>query len=342
MQIFKFEEEFGLEDSIDVLFSCVSFEDRCEALCRYIKKPGSIKKIYLFRNTDICSKKSGKKNNECNLAVNKKQNDIILHLEKIGVNYKVIESMHRQINRKIEAITGLVNYVTADLGFLERAPVVGIDITCFTRIDLIILLDYLFEFIPDVKVKTIYIPPEEYMPSPLSDEERWLTRGYSGIDSIFGFCGEYDYLKDDMLVVLSGFEKERPQSFIDAYESEIILFGSSAEHPVNPAFGKIAFEIQQSFLASNINISPFYFTADSIKDCLADLESKLEAHLQKYNLVIAPLCTKPSVVATFLLAKKYPQIQLSYCYPQEYNWKNYSKGMDGRIFIEDVIDSKVI
>ena len=235
--------------------------------------------------------------------------------------------MHRDLDEKMKAIDSLMSDLRNVIQEEENIMRIAIDTTCFTRIDLLIILDHLYDLFPNSIIKIIYIRPKDHA-------NDWLTRGYSGIESILGFAGSYDYLKKTLLVILSGFEEERPRNFIDEYEADCVFFGTSEKNPTKDQFGKRAQQVQRQFLCFD-SISSFNFSANSIHQCFEDLETTLSPYLSNCNIVIAPLCTKLSVVAAFLMAKKYPHIQLAYCFPKEYNWRNYSSGMD-EIYIQDI------
>lgn len=316
------------ENNIDVLISCISFEARCLAMCKYLKAKGIVKEVILYRNLDVSVYNSSEEKTDCDILLNKHYSCIKEHLDTIGVPFILFESKHRNIEEKLKKIAGITSLLEETAKREGGINCIAVDATCFTRIDLLIILDHLYDHFPKTIIRIIYTRPEDHA-------KDWLTRGYSGIDSILGFAGRFDYLKKNILVILSGFEEERPRNFIDEYEADLILFGSSSNNPTKLEFGERTKAIQEQFLRYEDNVIPFSFAANSIYGCFHDMETVLAPYWSDYNIVIAPLCTKLSVVATFLLAKKYPQIQLAYCYPKEYNWKNYSTGME-EVYIEDI------
>lgn len=327
MRQYGIGEHLNLENQADIIISCISFEERCTAVCKNLKEQGKIRTVLLYHNTDACASAS-KNDDGCLDAINKWQSEIENHLKNLRIKYHIFAGRHRNIRIKLKAIKEIILEIKNYLGEDSKRPVIGLDVTCFSRIDLIILLDYLFDFFPNAIVKTIYVRPNEH-------DNTWLTKGYSAIDSIIGFSGCYDYLKKDLLVILSGFEKERPQNYIDAYEPDKIMFGSSYTHPTKAMFGAMTKDVKDYFLEQYKNTIAFDFSADSISACLSDLESAVTPELANHNVIVAPLCTKLSVIATFLYAKKHPEIQLAYCYPKEYNWERYSTGME-QFYIDDI------
>jgi len=61
------------------------------------------------------------------------------------------------------------------------------------------------------------------------------------------------------------------------------------------------------------------------------LASKLvevvSGYTESHNIVLAPMSTKLSTLASLLVVEKYPDIQVTYCLPGEYNVEDYSKGV---------------
>lgn len=317
----------GLGSSIDVLLAGMSFEDRCTALTKYITSD-SVNHVILFKNTDIAGSERNTNAENCLRSMETKYKIILNFLHSSNITVDTVLSQHRNMKRKMEAVKEVLDHIRKKCVALNRENIcIGVDTTCFTRIDLIILLDYLFDVFPSAQIRIIYVSPKDHAGD-------WLTRGYSGLDSILGFPGEMDYLKKKALVILSGFEGERPQNFIEEYEPDVIYMGLSDKDPTCKEFGARNVEIQRRLLSAD-NVTTFHFSARSIEKCYFDIDQIISPLLKDYNVIIAPLCTKLSVVASFLYAKKHPEIQLSYCYPREYNWEHYSSGIS-KIYIEEI------
>ena len=311
---FKYEDvrqkNIHLYDTKDDIFIvAASFEERASALQYYLSDNYKCEMGIIYVNEDNSGYEEYLKIIESNLA------------EKCNVKMIVQMSNHRILEKKNNAMLQIVNYCRE---YEKNDEVrIAIDITCFSRIDLIILLDYITSYIKNSNIKLIYS-------SPLQHGE-WLSRGYSEINNIIGFSGIFEVEKPTALVVLSGFEADRPLNFIDVYEPDKIFLGIS-----NPAildeFGQRNLLIQKGLFDLS-NVSAFNFSARNIGECLNNLEENIAREINNYNIVIAPLCTKLTTVATFLFAKRHPEVQLAYCYPQEYNVKDYSVGIK-HIFID--------
>lgn len=293
---------YGEKD--DIFIVGASFEERCTALKYYLKDGYKCKNAIVYYNEDNCNYEKNLELLE-NILKDKVQNEVI---KKKG--------SHRNIFKKNTVITEIAEYCKAHEN-VEGGTNIAIDITGFTRIDLIIILDYIKSYLNNVRIKLIYVSPKEH--------GEWLSKGYTEICNIAGFSGCYDVLKPVALIILSGFEKERPVNLVEAYEPQKIFLGLS-NPAVQDAFGKRNAEVHCELL-SDPNVQKFDFSANDIKLCYDDIEKIVNDKKNDYNIVIAPLCTKLSTIACFLLALKYPEIQLVYCYPQEYNYEKYSSGM---------------
>lgn len=293
---------YGEKD--DVFIIGASFEERGTALKYYLKDNYKCKNAIIYYNEDNCNYEKNLEIIE-NILQEKVQNEVIKK-----------EGSHRNIFKKNSVMTEIAEYCKAQEN-LEDVTNIVIDITGFTRIDLIIILDYIQSYLKNVKIKLIYVSPKEH--------GKWLSKGYTEISNIAGFSGFYDVLKPVALIILSGFEKERPLNLVEAYEPQKVILGLS-NPAVQDAFGKRNAEVHCELL-SHPNVQKFDFSAGDIKLCYVDVEKVIKDIRNDFNIVIAPLCTKLSTIACFLLAQKYPEIQLVYCYPQEYNYETYSCGM---------------
>lgn len=309
-------EDFSVDlngEKDDVFIIAASFEERGRAVISYLKDNYMCKNAIIYYNEDNY-------NYSDNLTLIEK------HLNKRCENKLVIkEGSHRNIQKKNKIMAEIADYCKEHVN--REITNIAIDITSFSRIDLIILLDYLVSYIENVKIKLIYVSPEEH--------GEWLSKGYSEISNIAGFCGDFDVLKPTALIILSGFEKERPINLIEAYEPQEVFLGFS-NPAVQEAFGERNAN-SQAELSNFPNVQQFNFSARNIKECYDNIARIVEEKISHYNIVLAPLCTKLTAVACFLLAKKYSEIQLVYCYPRKYNYETYSSGMS-KLFIEYLDD----
>ncbi len=293
----------------DIFIIAASFEDRGKAVEIYLKESYRCKNTIIYYNED-------NQNYEKNM-------DAIEKVLKIKTENQLlkVKGNHRNIKRKNEAMSEIADFCKKYSN--QEITNIAIDITSFSKIDLIVLMDYIITYIEKVNIKLIYVSPTEH--------GEWLSKGYSEICNVVGFSGNFDVLKPVALIILSGFEKERPVNLIEAYEPQEVFLGVS-NPAVQDAFGRRNIDSQLELLDYS-NVQKFDFSARDIKECYNNIENVVKEKSDQYNIVLAPLCTKLSTVACFLVAKKYPDLQLVYCYPQEYNYESYSRGIK-KLFIE--------
>ena len=145
---------------------------------------------------------------------------------------------------------------------------------------------------------------------------------------MIGLGGLQDPSKKTLLVVLYGFEHHRAIKTIEEYEPAKVLLGFGGT-PTEIDFlkrnrdelGKV-----RMLALSQQEVEEFDFPADSITNCAASLKEVVNPYVETHNIVVAPMSTKLSTIAAYLVAKQYPQVQVSYCVPGEYNMESYSQG----------------
>ena len=298
-------------ESDDILILSASFEERGLTLAKKLDDKYRCENCIIYYNED-----------------NQNYYDNLVFLEstmrdKTVNRINIYKGSHRDAKIKNTAMNEIADFCRKHKGV--DSTNVAIDITGFTKIDLIVLLDFLVAYIDNMKIKLIYVSPKEH--------GDWLSKGFSGICNIPGFCGNYDILKKTALIILSGFEKDRPKNLIEEYEPQEVYLGLS-NPAVQDKFGQINRDLQEELLSCS-NVKTFDFSAKEMSECYEVVRALVEKLKDEFNIVIAPLCTKLSAVACFKVAKEYPNIQLIYCYPQEYNYDSYSLG-SRKVFVEYV------
>lgn len=202
---------------------------------------------------------------------------------------------------------------------------VWVDITTFTRESLIVGCALLREQMNASVFRVLYTVPFQH--------GEWLSRGFREVRNIMGFPGVQTPGASNVLIVLSGFEPERTIRIIEEYEPSLVLLGIG-NPPTNPTFLERNLKEQELVLARQ-EVKRFEFPATSVAECARLLTAVVEQYLPQSNIIMAPMSTKPSTIATMLVAERHPAIQLAYCVPGEYNTQSYSEGVQS-VFIEDL------
>jgi hypothetical protein len=229
---------------------------------------------------------------------------------------------------QLESLQGIFARKGFDSDSVKR---ITVDATAFNRETLLILFGLLDTYFPGAKKRVVYVSPAKY--------GDWLSAGFQKVRNIIGLAGLQDPSRKTMLVVLYGFEHHRALKALEEYEPSKVLIGSGSK-PTEVDFLKRNLEeldkVQMKLALSQQEVDYFQFPADSITACAARLEEVVAPFVDDFNIVVAPMSTKLSTIASYLLAKNYPQIQISYCVPGEYNIESYSDGAK-TVFAEELI-----
>ncbi|WP_428305423.1 hypothetical protein [Lacipirellula sp.] len=222
-----------------------------------------------------------------------------------------------------------INSLREALGFsCEEQPTksrITVDCTTFNRESLISLLLLIRTEWPTCIVRVVYASPERH--------GEWLSKGFRSIRNIMGLGGTQLPGRNTVVAILSGFEQHRTLRIIEEHEPVRVLLGMGSP-PTSPEFlDRNAGE--HALVLSRQDVDRFEFAAGDIGKCRDDIERAITPYINKYNIVLAPLSTKLSTIAALLVAERYPQIQMTYCLPGEYNVEDYTHGVKS-VFLENL------
>ena len=319
------------QDSIDDVFiTSISFEERCQAVTTYIKSNYKAKLGIVIYNQELIMEESTSCNENMCIDVCKTSivNSIQSVKEHLGlVVEKVVEEKSSYLDTRTQVLVMKdISKQISEMIDKEKDIRISIDITTFNRDQLITLLYYLKSNFASLYIRTIYVSPQNH--------GSWLTKGYKTIRNVIGFPGSHKSSLPTLLVVLSGFEPERIERLIDEHEPTKVLLGIG-DPPTKVDFLSRNISLQK-FILDKQSVDGFKFSANAINECKNTLEKMFEQYCGNYNIILAPMSTKLSTVAAFLAIESYPEIQITYCVPSEYNYKSYSDGMED-IFIDLLI-----
>ena len=197
-----------------------------------------------------------------------------------------------------------------------------VDISTFTRESLLILLKVLNQHEQfHQKLQLIYT---------CAETSTDLSHDLVELRSVMGYMGEMKPAKPLHLIIMLGFEYERAQQVIEAYEPDYISIGyggskesiSSDLHKLNVKFKEKLISIYTDHVINQFDhslVDPFK-TENKLSEVV---DSKPSC-----NTVIAPLNNKISTVGAGLLAIKRPEVQVCYTQMGGYNTANYSSASD--------------
>ena len=213
-----------------------------------------------------------------------------------------------------------------------------VDITTFTHEQLLILMRLLHRT-PSTKMFFGYTGAVEYALG-LPDEQKWLSRGVDNVRSVLGYPGNLVPSKKLHLIVLAGFESERAEKLMEAYEPTVMSLGmgdqlasiSEKHFATNAVFHAKALKFAGEIATVTSTIRQFKFSCSDPFEACQNILHQVQC-VPGHNTVVAPMNTKVSTLGCALAALEDESLQLSYAHPMMYNTENYSSPSDEcRIF----------
>ncbi|MEC4889749.1 MAG: hypothetical protein RI101_06765 [Nitrospira sp.] len=313
-------------DKIDLFIGCASFEKRSQSLARAIT-PNRVGHAVFCVNEDYAE--SASKN--------------------IEALKNLYPSKHEILNIRTDAPLLAADHFSETLA---AAPIISggtifVDITTFTHEQLLILIRILRNSVHRFKIIAGYTGASQYA-TDLPDEQKWLSKGVDDIRSVLGYPGNLLPSRKLHLVVLAGFESERAEKVIEAYDPAIISLGigeqsasiSKEHHATNAVFHRKLLELVEKKATVIAKVEQFQFSCIDPLDTrrtILEQAKKFPGH----NTVIAPMNTKISTLGTALAAFEEESLQVCYAHPKAYNTHTYSlPGSDCRLFdLTDELDA---
>jgi hypothetical protein len=164
----------------------------------------------------------------------------------------------------------------------------------------------------------MYNSPERY------SQDKWLTSDPGKPQLIYGMSGIYEMDKDNVLIIITGFDQKRVEQLLNYYEpKKVNLFLQTGDQYQNNTLN--AKQYKESF-ESFLHIEILPIDAYSKDYGQTDLEKLVIKERENSNIVIASLGPKPSAIAVYRLNKKYPDVGLIYVPVARYN-ETYSSGL---------------
>lgn len=307
-----------ITDEIDYFICCASFEERSMSLAKAIG-PEKIKKAIICINEDYAS--PAKKN--------------ILGLKEVFISNAEILSIHTNDPLLVaDRFSEILNKAS----FLASRTIF-VDITTFSHEELLILVRLLRNLPNHPKILAGYTGARDYAIG-LSNEQKWLSRGVDDIRSVLGYPGSLVPSKKLHLIVLAGFESERAEKLIEAYDPAVISLGigepsasiSQNHYNLNSFFHNKLLDFVQTTTTVISSVENFKFSCVDPSSTQRTVIKQVQK-FPEYNVVVAPMNTKISTLGAAFAVFEEESIQLSYAHPSSYNTDNYSSaGDDCRLF----------
>ena len=286
-----------LGHGVDVFVCSSSYEDRCLSIPMQLPTD-SVKRALVLENTNIGQ-------------VHRNAERLLEHFASRGERVEV------HTGDPIHSVQGMYSALRPLVGRLENERIV-VDVTTFTHEQLLILLG-LLRRLGGKTVSCLYSGAASYM----TGDQQWLSRGIVDIRSVLGFSGDLGIRSGTKLIILVGFEWERAQRLIEAYDPVRLALGIGRQVD---AIEDEHFQNNRIFFDKLISLHPhassFEFSCNDPEVTARVVEEQCKDPL--LTPVVAPMNTKISTVGAALAAFSDSRIQLCYAQAAIYNCVSYS------------------
>ncbi len=174
----------------------------------------------------------------------------------------------------------------------------------------------------------IYNLAVDYNPSEADQSKKWLSRGLTDINPVYGFRGRIVPGRSLAVVGLLGLDDRRLMESIEALQPDYLSIGVGTTESTDRAwlYEKNSMVAADLAAVTNIN-SLFQFNCDCIDDAKTQIEKEI-AQYRNSNICIIPLNNKLSAIAAGLVALENRSVQLCIGAALLYNMADYSKRSD--------------
>lgn len=292
LRIKKIQEIYPIrEDSPDDFFiTCGSFEERFLGVPKKLKGDFP-KKFILFRFTEP----------------KEKREELIRHMEETLTINSYKESYHQicvNHGKSLESILkfhGLFNAKKLH----PKDLFITVDISTFTKDLLLNLMLYLVNFLQIKKLRLLYTIPGRYA----SPQEGWLSFGIKSIHIPPMCWNAWSPLKDNLLIIILGFEEMRAWSLIDKFSADLNwLFITS---PGSKPEWNTYCEKYNKRLLREIPAKDKIPALDPVKVFEVLSISVTDDIAEKYNIFISTLGTKAQLIGTLHFITSYSRIPIN-------------------------------
>ena len=269
------------KDTREIFITCASFEER------FLGIPKIIKSL----NADIIMFKYNEENLYREKNINSFKNIIKLNMNLS--NFHTINLFH---NKEFESIIEL-NRIINNIIDINEIIDISIDLSTFTKVLLISTLSYIRRFLKLNRIRFLYSSPKHYA----SPNEGSLSYGITDINLTPLCWGSFSPIKKNLLITILGFEENRALSIIENFSADLNWVYISSPG-TNSEWDKFCEQYNKKL----INKYPIKnkISAIDINEVSEKISSDLNQEIiNKYNVYIAPLGTKPQIIGLILISE---------------------------------------
>jgi hypothetical protein len=236
---------------------------------------------------------------------NERREKLIGEIEQILPITKDVRRYHQfnvEHGKSLESVLKLHDWLNTNK-MLSNGLTVSIDISTFTKDLLLNLMFYLSRFSNIERLRVFYTMPGRYA----SSEEGWLSFGIKSVHLAPMCWNEWSPVKDNLLVVLLGFEEMRAWSLLDKFSADLnwLFVTKPGSRPEWDTYC----EKYNEKLLKEICPKGEIPALDPFK-VAETLSSFITQELcENYNVFLCPLGTKPQLIGTFYFSVSNPDIR---------------------------------
>lgn len=224
-----------------------------------------------------------------------------------GENYKLLKASYFDpfvIIREFNKFR-----IQEKLDFQQGKARIIIDISTFNRQNLLIMLRLLKQVLKILEIQVIYTIPEKVNQKP--------SKGATGFSNIPFFDGRFLIEKKKLLVLLMGYEVDRPLLLWRELEPSRIILAEGIE-PTDVSFSKRNKEAVEELCRFG-HCDTIQISANDPNKAREQLSRIFKKELEIYNIFVSPLNTKLQVVGLYLAWESNPDIQIVIAFPDKFS-----------------------
>lgn len=185
-----------------------------------------------------------------------------------------------------------------------------LDISTFNRQNLLVILRSLRKILNVPELEIIYTVPKE-----VNDE---LSKGATGFSNIPFFDGKFSIEKKKLLILLIGYEVDRPLLLWRELEPSRVILAEGVEPTAEHFYkrNKEAADEIRKFIRSSEDMPICANDPYKARDQLSNIFRK---ELKNYNIFVSPLNTKLQVVGLYLAWEENPDVQIVISFPDKFS-----------------------
>lgn len=299
----------AFDEPYDLFVCFCSFEQRCTSIATHIPTD-DFDKALIFVN-EIKLDNTNQHLQELSEIFSRKKEVVPLNLSSpVEVADKMIESLSainssHPINR------------------------IFVDITTFTHETLLIFFAILGKNFSFAQIVCGYNNAKEYSIENESLEAKWLSRGIGEVRSVLGYSGNLRPSRDNLLIVIVGYEYERAARIIDEISPDQLMIAYNIDNNATTEKNRDA---NENYVKLLNKLAVFYeepqsfiVPSDNPYEAYKALCKKLDSIGTEVNVTIVPMNNKLSTLGAALVGQSRPDVQICYAPALIYNTSSYSE-----------------